>query len=581
MAEDVGRTPAPATVDARGAAATLSRGTLDTPLDKTLDVAMQGYKKMTEDLVARPGGGAGIGLEQRYLQEAEGRRAQGASERAQFDKDNPLPKAAKLEQWTQKLPEPDPAKSFGSWASVLGVLAGSLSRQPLTAALNASGMAMQAMRANDIKAYEDAKQTWKDNIDITLKNSEQEYKAYDAAFKKRQSNWAEGDADFRTAAAAAHNVAAMQHASEESRWGHVTALGNALKGLRETRDMMTAQDQLDAAVMARVPRILQAAGIDQGKATPQQVQAAQFRAREDIKVEEVRREAEAKNVGKFPTMAELRSLAVESYRAAHPGATYAEAWRATSGSSNALKPTSAPQDMLAAAGLPPRPEKEAAAIVNAVTAAHDINSLIAESNDPSISFGELSSRSSGLQNWWERNIWGKSEDSPVDEASLKTAIDKIPGPAADADTSKLSPSDKNAVFYKKAIYTILEAERQARGGGVLPVAVIKLLTPLLDPKGISKDTFQKVMAERRNDILTRTNETSTNVEKLMQHRFGSRPAGAPTPTLAAEASKRPLNPAEQKASQDSLIAALKARPDQREKILEFARANGVLIPEGM
>jgi hypothetical protein len=283
-------------VDAPGTAAMLSRGTVSTPLDSTIDAATQSQQKMIQGLVAQPGGGAGLGLEQRYLQEAEARRAKGDAERAQFDKDNPLPKAAKLEPWTQKLPEPDPAKSFGSWASVFGVLAGSLSRQPLTAALNASGMAMQAMRANDIKAYEDAKQTWKDNLDITLKNSEQEYKAYEAAFKKRQSNWAEGDADFRTAAAAAHNVAAAQHASEESRWGHVTALGNAIKGLRDSRDAMEARAQLDAVVMERVPAILQAKGIAQGSATPQQVQAAQFQIRQDIKIEEARREAVAKHV---------------------------------------------------------------------------------------------------------------------------------------------------------------------------------------------------------------------------------------------------------------------------------------------
>jgi hypothetical protein len=96
------------------------------------------------------------------------------------------------------------------------------------------------------------------------------------------------------------------------------------------------------------------------------------------------------------------------------------------------------------------------------------------------------------------------------------------------------------VFYKKAIYTILEGERQARGGGVLPVAVIKILTPLTDPKNVSRETFIALMTDRSKDILQATGETPANLQKLTAHMFpGAKAAAAAAPAAVGPAAAAP------------------------------------------
>ena len=126
-----------------------------------------------------------------------------------FYRDNPLPKQPDLAPFTQKMPEADPMRQFGSLASGLAILAGSLTRTPLTTALNASAEAMKAIRTGDLMAYQDAKDRWKDNTDLAIKNAEWAQKGYDNAFALMKEKHAEGWAALQAVAALDGNVAAL------------------------------------------------------------------------------------------------------------------------------------------------------------------------------------------------------------------------------------------------------------------------------------------------------------------------------------------------------------------------------------
>ena len=145
---------------------------MTTPLDRTLETASNAYAGMLTNAMRSPGGGSGVaGAKQRQVTEEISRIPQDRqAAMAKFEAEHPEPKPVHLEAWTKKPPEPDPVRQFGSVASGLARLAGALTRTPLTTALNASAEAMKAMRTNDLRAYEDAKSTWKENADIALKN---------------------------------------------------------------------------------------------------------------------------------------------------------------------------------------------------------------------------------------------------------------------------------------------------------------------------------------------------------------------------------------------------------------------------
>jgi hypothetical protein len=117
------------------------------------------------------------------------------------------PETPDLKKFDQPFPEPDPIKSFGSWASALGILAGALTRQPLTSALNASAAAMKAIRATDLDRYAEAKAAWKENIDLAIKHSDLEWKAYNAAFDKIKEGYGPAWAALKEASATYGNVA--------------------------------------------------------------------------------------------------------------------------------------------------------------------------------------------------------------------------------------------------------------------------------------------------------------------------------------------------------------------------------------
>lgn len=135
------------------------------------------------------------------------------AESARYDKEVSAlgpPPALHAEKWTQAPPENDPLKSFGSWASAVGVLGSLLTRRPLSSALNASAAAMNAQRSNDLAAYKEAHAAWKENTELAMKQSEYELKVYDDIYKRAGLSHNEKMAEI-SAAAAANKDEAMSY----------------------------------------------------------------------------------------------------------------------------------------------------------------------------------------------------------------------------------------------------------------------------------------------------------------------------------------------------------------------------------
>ena len=190
------------------------------------------------------------------------------------------PEKPDLKKFDQPFPEPDPIKGFGSWASALGILAGALTRQPLTSALNASAAAMKAIRATDLDRYAEAKASWKENTDLALKNADLEWKAYNAAFEKIDKGYGPMWAALKEAGATYGNVA-MQ---SETQLEHAQSL--ALRQQEATLRTREVQMALDERTRTLDQAIERARTDNPGweKMTPQQKNAAVAKAGQDIAV---------------------------------------------------------------------------------------------------------------------------------------------------------------------------------------------------------------------------------------------------------------------------------------------------------
>jgi hypothetical protein len=173
-----------------------------------------------------------------------------------------------------------------------------------------------------------------------------------------------------------------------------------------------------------------------------------------------------------------------------------------------LHPLSLPQGLLKQAGIPSVPAKDAADVIAKMRAAEKIEQLVSDARNlkgAANVFGELPKKWSDFVAVWKRNVEGETDGNrPGNEAetALRGGLDA------------LDSSDQAQVFYKRAIFTILDAEKEARGGNVLPVAFFKSLTSLLDPKTTSRASFIAIMKDRAEDILNRTNLSNAQINSL-------------------------------------------------------------------
>ncbi len=173
-------------------------------------------------------------------QAAEVERQQSAVK--QFGIDNPFPKPD-VKPFTEKPPENDPLKSFGSWASALGILAGAITQRGMASSLNASAAAMNAIRDNDMLAYQEAKDSWKVNTDLAIKQADWEAKGYQNAFSLLETDFALGTQKAQLVAAQADNkamLAALEKGDIKTAIDIQQGLDKfSAEGPKRTWDMMT------------------------------------------------------------------------------------------------------------------------------------------------------------------------------------------------------------------------------------------------------------------------------------------------------------------------------------------------------
>lgn len=155
------------------------------------------------------------------------------------------------------------------------------------------------------------------------------------------------------------------------------------------------------------------------------------------------------------------------------------------------------------------PDKAAEKIVGGVKSVKSTLELIDKAKDPEIQFGELGRIGQTIQSALARNI-GTDDSKDLSPQAVNKAIDEA------AKESGLSPNDKNIVFYKEAVFTALELERQARGGSILPVAVMKTLTPLLDPRTTTREQYVEILRRRANDVARSTGLTEQQLGRALQ-----------------------------------------------------------------
>ena len=141
------------------------------------------------------------------------------------------PDVVHVDPWTGHEPEADPLKAFGSTATALAVIASAFTRTPLVNALNAAAVSMRSIRSNQLSAYADAKETWKENVDIALKNSDLEYKGYQAALDRMKTNYDIGMSMWRDTANTYGNMAA-----------------GALTEVKDMAEMANAQQRLNMQI---------------------------------------------------------------------------------------------------------------------------------------------------------------------------------------------------------------------------------------------------------------------------------------------------------------------------------------------
>jgi hypothetical protein len=162
--------------------------------------------------------------------------------------------------------------------------------------------------------------------------------------------------------------------------------------------------------------------------------------------------------------------------------------------------------------------KERKGVVEAVTAAYALTNLIKEAQDPDIKFGEIPRAGEAFENWYRRNLGSTKIESSGDAQAAVNAW---------ATSSGLDPNDKNVIFYKKAIFAAMDAERAARGGSILPVGIFTKLTPLLDPKSQTREAFTGIFNDQLNNLKLKSGISPERYQQAFT-KLDQRSGAAPT-----------------------------------------------------
>ena len=225
-------------------------------------------------------------------------------------------------------------------------------------------------------------------------------------------------------------------------------------------------------------------------------------------------------------------------------------------------------------------ENEAKPIAESIHSTARLTKFIDKAQDPDIDFGEIGRIANRIESLISRNIGDKTEITNANQmlGATSTAVDQA------IREIGLTPNDKNIVFYKEAIFNILDAERAIRGGSILPVGIVNMLTPLQDPKNMNREQFTNIMKGNLERVAAKTG-LSPNVLKGAVSRIqpfeytpsytppastGAAPTSATT-SGGASATRKPMP------SEDKLRAYVAAHPEFNgdiNKAKEFLRSQG-------
>jgi hypothetical protein len=205
------------------------------------------------------------------------------------------------------------------------------------------------------------------------------------------------------------------------------------------------------------------------------------------------------------------------------------------------------------------PPKEAEKLLGSLTSIKSTLNLIEKAKDPDIKFGEFGAFGENLKSKIRRNL-GSDDNAELSKQGVERSIDEA------ASESGLNSNDKNLVFYKEAVFTALELERQARGGSILPVAVMKTLGPLLDPKSTTKETYVEILRRRAEDVARSTGLSQPQIDAALPQ-VGNVQIKLPGSGVATPQPKTPSS------NLDKAKAAIAAGAP-REKVIERLRAAG-------
>ena len=145
-------------------------------------------------------------------------------------------------------------------------------------------------------------------------------------------------------------------------------------------------------------------------------------------------------------------------------------------------------------------ENEAKPIVESIQSTARLAKFIDKAQDPDIDFGEIGRIANRIESLISRNIGDRTELTDANQLAgvTNTAVNQA------IKELGLSPNDKNIVFYKEAIFNILDAERAIRGGSILPVGIVNMLTPLQDPKNMNRTQFTNIMLGNLERVAAKT-----------------------------------------------------------------------------
>ena len=194
-------------------------------LSKAGQQAIAGIKSAGKEQVAA------LEQENKVLEDKRNLLVKQEKESKDYDATHPFPKPD-IKPWTEKPPENDPLKRFGSWASAFGILAGAITKTGLSSSLNAAAAGMNAIRQNDMDAYHEAKAAWKENTEIAIQQAEWESKAYQHGWDLMAKNQALGLAQLQTSAEQAKNkgmIAAIKAGDYKTAFEISTGLANFAK----------------------------------------------------------------------------------------------------------------------------------------------------------------------------------------------------------------------------------------------------------------------------------------------------------------------------------------------------------------